>query len=99
MFRLEDPPDVPRKPEGKCWLWQGSKDGKGYGKKKHRGTLIQVHVFMWIRYMKKKVPEGMELDHLCRVRHCANPWHLEVVSHQENVRRAAEDRKSPGNQG
>jgi len=33
------------------------------------------------------IPEGLELDHLCRVRSCVNPLHLEPVTHQENVRR------------
>lgn len=33
------------------------------------------------------IPTGMQIDHLCRVRECVNPDHLEVVSHTENVRR------------
>lgn len=33
------------------------------------------------------IPEGLELDHLCRVRHCANPEHLEPVTGRENIRR------------
>lgn len=33
------------------------------------------------------VPEGLELDHLCRVRHCYNPSHLEPVTRLENMRR------------
>lgn len=33
------------------------------------------------------IPDGMQIDHLCRVRHCCNPEHLEVVTQQENLRR------------
>ncbi len=36
---------------------------------------------------KGPIPEGLELDHLCRVRHCVNPDHLEAVTHRENIRR------------
>jgi hypothetical protein len=45
------------------------------------------------------VPEGMELDHLCRVRHCVNPSHLEVVTHSVNVIRGNEARKALAWQG
>lgn len=34
------------------------------------------------------IPEGKELDHLCRVRNCVNPWHLEPVTHRENILRS-----------
>jgi hypothetical protein len=40
------------------------------------------------------IPEGMEIDHLCRFRPCVNPDHLEVVTRAENVRRATEARWS-----
>lgn len=33
------------------------------------------------------VPEGLELDHLCRTRSCVNPSHLEPVTHRENMNR------------
>ncbi|WP_369010576.1 HNH endonuclease signature motif containing protein, partial [Bacillus cereus] len=36
------------------------------------------------------IPEGMELDHLCRNPPCVNPDHLDPVTHEENMRRAAE---------
>jgi len=38
-------------------------------------------------YFKGPVPDGLELDHLCRVRSCCNPDHLEPVTHKENIRR------------
>ena len=33
------------------------------------------------------IPDGLELDHLCRVRHCVNPSHIEAVTHRENTLR------------
>lgn len=38
------------------------------------------------------IPDGLELDHLCRVRNCINPDHLEAVTHQVNVERKPKDR-------
>lgn len=38
-------------------------------------------------HVKGPVPDGLELDHLCRVHNCVNPAHLEAVTHAENVRR------------
>lgn len=51
-----------------------------------RGGLVYAHREVWT-WVNGPVPEGLELDHLCRVRRCVNPAHLEVVTHAENVRR------------
>lgn len=40
------------------------------------------------------LPEGAEVDHICNVRHCVNPAHLEAVSHRENLDRAVARRKT-----
>ena len=68
-----------------CWLWTGSKDGSRYGQCDPAwGTRLSHRVaFMLVRGF---MPE-QELDHLCRVRHCVNPDHLEPVTHAENGRR------------
>ena len=42
------------------------------------------------------IPEGLTIDHLCRVRHCVRPDHLEPVTQAENTRRAALANKSTG---
>jgi Pyruvate/2-oxoacid:ferredoxin oxidoreductase delta subunit len=60
-----------------CWIWQGSINRKGYG----------PHRRYWERATGKKVPDGLEIDHLCRVRACVNPNHLEPVTHVENLTR------------
>jgi hypothetical protein len=54
-------------------------DGTGKGR--------VAHVVMWER-VNGPVPEGMQLDHLCTIRHCINPAHLEPVTGAENVRRS-----------
>jgi hypothetical protein len=81
---------VRKEPNGGCWLWPGSLDSKGYA---HTGYSIdgktydaRLHQLFYTRFAGP-VGEGLELDHLCRVRACCNPDHLEAVSHQENTRR------------
>ena len=69
-----------------CWLWVGTKFGNGYGRfwdGKDRGA----HVFSY-EMGSGSVPRGLQIDHLCRVRHCVRPSHLEAVTPKENVRRA-----------
>jgi hypothetical protein len=68
---------------GPCWLWTGALSG-GYGS--FQGRL--AHREAW-ELLVGPIPPGMELDHLCRVTHCINPDHLEVVTHRTNMQRAA----------
>lgn len=68
-----------------CWLWTGG-TVNGYGtfqiaKKNYRAHRLS---FMLIR---GNIPEGKHLDHLCRVRNCVNPDHLEPVTQKENIAR------------
>lgn len=72
-----------RTPDG-CWEWLLSLTSSGYGAYR-RTTAHQAAYRAWIG----EVPEGLELDHLCRNRKCCNPAHLEVVTHLENMRRGA----------
>lgn len=75
-------------PNTGCWLWTGSLDFGGYGRlhQSETDTDVAAHRLMYMRYVGP-IPEGLELDHLCRVRICCNPAHLEPVTHSENVRR------------
>lgn len=66
-----------------CWLWTGSLDTDGYANSRNDGL---VHRAVY-RELIGPIPDGHELDHLCRVRNCVNPEHLEPVTHRENVLR------------
>lgn len=65
-----------------CWLWRGSLNNYGYG----RLDRTYSHILAW-ETANGPVPDGMELDHLCRTPACCNPSHLEPVTRQENQRR------------
>jgi hypothetical protein len=72
---------------GPCWLWQGSTNPTGYGWVWADGKNHRVHRYVY-EQLVEPIPEGMTLDHLCRVRHCTNPDHLEVVGRGANVLRS-----------
>lgn len=69
-----------------CWLWTGTKNPNGYGRFSHNGRTVQAHRFSYEMHIDT-IPPGMQLDHLCRVRHCVRPNHLEPVTQQENLSR------------
>jgi HNH endonuclease len=71
-----------------CWLWIGAISQYGYGRMLVGGRLVLAHRFSYQTY-KGPLIQGLELDHLCRMRCCVNPDHLEQVEHIENVRRGA----------
>jgi hypothetical protein len=73
---------------GECWLWLGRKNPKGYGQMAIDKRQRSVHRVSYETFVGP-IPEGLEIDHLCRVRHCVNPAHLEPVTSRENKRRAA----------
>ena len=82
----KDGPIPACRPElGPCWLWTAS-TMEGYGSFYIDGKSIGAHRVAY-RWFVGEVPDGREIDHLCRVRRCCNPAHLEAVSHQVNVLR------------
>lgn len=85
LVRFED--KVLRIPESGCWIWTGTVDGSGYGGIKIRGKLTKAHRLSYEHYVGKIQPE-LEIDHLCRVRCCVNPEHLDQVTRSENLKRS-----------
>jgi hypothetical protein len=69
-----------------CHIWIRSLDEHGYGQRSQGGRMRRAHIVAW-EEQNGLVPDGFELDHLCRVRACRNPDHLELVTSQENFRR------------
>jgi hypothetical protein len=69
-----------------CWLWTAAKTWDGYGRFKLNKTHVLSHRFAY-ELLKEKIPNGLQLDHLCKVRDCLNPDHLEPVTSQENTKR------------
>ncbi len=77
---------------GPCWIWTAALNPYGYGRFfietypdrtcRYRGAHIVSYLLLI-----GPIPDDRELDHLCRVRNCVNPHHLEPVTHAENCRR------------
>ena len=76
-----------------CWLWTGYVKTNGYGQLKVNRKNFHAHRFCY-ELCKGAIPAEMELDHLCRVRHCVRPEHLEPVPRAVNMQRAAAARRA-----
>ena len=79
-------------PNSGCWLYLGPLQPDGYGGITFNGKTCRAHRVSYTIF-KGEIPPGLELDHLCRVRCCVNPDHLEPVSRLVNVRREIKARK------
>jgi hypothetical protein len=69
-----------------CWLWIGSISTHGYGQLSVNKRPVFAHRFSYELH-KGKIPTGLDIDHLCRVRKCVNPQHLEAVTRRVNISR------------
>lgn len=68
-----------------CWIWQGGVNNSGYATGLgHRGRGHRQAYEAW----RGKIPEGMMLDHRCRVKACVNPQHMEPATRSQNVKYA-----------
>lgn len=81
-----------------CWYWTGYTRKDGYAPANYQGKRWAAHRLVWT-LLVGPIPEGLQLDHLCRVRHCVNPDHLEPVTPAENTRRGARATKMACPQG
>lgn len=69
-----------------CWVCSGWNTGDGYAKIRVNGRCRVAHKALY-EELVGPVPDGLLLDHRCRVRACVNPKHLEPVTHRENTLR------------
>ena len=68
-----------------CWSWTSTIDRDGYGRSNSKvrfGTRM-AHRISWM-LSNGPIPNGLTIDHLCRVRNCVNPMHLEPTTNREN---------------
>jgi hypothetical protein len=78
---------VEPEPNSGCWLWTGAIGGGGYGHFR-LGRIVRASHRIAYEAMRGQHAAGLELDHLCRVTTCVNPWHLEAVTHKVNMHRS-----------
>lgn len=71
-------------PNTGCWLWTGGLMNRGYGKLCFGDGTRLAHRVSWELH-RGPIPEGLVLDHVCRVRSCVNPDHLRLVTIAQNV--------------
>jgi hypothetical protein len=73
-----------------CWLWAGCIPKRtGYGAFYSGSEHGRVTAHRWsYEYCYGPIPEGMQIDHICRVRACVNPQHLRVVTNKQNTENA-----------
>lgn len=80
-----------------CWLWVGDCDSLGYGRfyewTNGRSRVRLAHRVVY-EFERGEIPEGLDLDHLCRNPSCVNPDHLEPVTHAVNMARGAHAMKT-----
>ena len=81
MSPLEE--SIEYEPNSGCWLWTAALQPKGYAELQRNKKVILVHRLFYERY-RGPIPPGLEIDHLCRVRSCVNPDHMEVVTSRVN---------------
>lgn len=71
-----------------CLIWPGALNHNGYGVIADQGRRVNLLVHRVVYQLQRgEITEGLEPDHLCRVRACFNPDHIELVDHRTNILR------------
>ena len=71
-----------------CWLWTGPRMWNGYGKASFGNRTQNAHRVAWMILHGELSVRGLHIDHVCRVKLCCNPRHLDPVTCKENLRRS-----------
>jgi hypothetical protein len=72
--------------ESGCWLWTAAATPGGYARINYQKRQKYAHRLAY-ELLVGPIPDGLTIDHLCRVRNCINPAHLEAVTLRENLLR------------
>lgn len=72
--------------ESGCWEWLSTIQENGYGTYTVRNQTMRAHRIAYEHFIGP-IPDDLQTDHLCRVRKCVNPAHLELVTTRENTLR------------
>ena len=88
MEKVERP--LANHPTG-CWIWLGQCENRNgrraYGRFWYEESNVMAHRFAYEVIAGKKIPEGYQIDHICRNPSCVNPDHLQAVTQLENTMR------------
>lgn len=80
-------------PMSGCIIWLGYVGDNGYANIGSRGKYSFAHRAAY-ELAKGPIPKGLQIDHLCRIRCCINPNHLEAVTCLENINRGLQAKKT-----
>ena len=79
---------VDRRADDECWPWLGYVMDNGYGKLTHKEEWSLLAHRLVYRFEVGPIPDGLDIDHLCRNRACVNPAHMQPVTRKQNLDRS-----------
>jgi hypothetical protein len=73
--------------EGECQLWTETKCAYGYGQMLFNGKVMGTHIISYlIAHKLEKIPDGLMVRHKCKNKNCVAINHLELGTHEENMK-------------